>query len=824
MPQRHTEPDRGNAAARHAGLLLLWVLVAGTALNYAAIHPLHNYLLDFRAYYAAGRAVQLGINPYDAAAVSAQVVLPGKQAIVRYLYPPPTLGLMYLLALLPYPAAQVFWCLFQFVLLLVALGLVLRALRCPLGSPASVLIACVLLMSPAVEQLFRWGQIDMLPTALLALGFLALTRGRSSGAGLSVGLAAVTKVTSLLYLGIFLLRWNVRALVVAAVTIVLLMVLGSAGLDGEIVARWLYALGTASQELATLISPQNMSLQAFVYRALVTGTTADEASVAWLNLGPDAARLCALLLDILLVALTGRWMWHHRRVLTDADCLAAAIPVSLLISPITWTHHGIQLLIPLALITVTTLRQPRLRACDAGWLALTLLLYTNWPLARFDLSLPSWLRHLAGPTLTYAVGLTWLFMLVRFVPLKTALPAAAAQARRPAVLMLGPSAPQIGGMVTSINLLMKSPLSERYALHRCATPPARPLSTRRASAPLRRCGVLAQSTVRHLGALLRLIVTINTRQIDVVHIHTCSRFTFYRNLLDLAVARFSGCAVVLHIRGGQFERFCAAASPLGRWLIRRGGAAADAVCVLSPHWRAALQPHLGHARLHVVPNAVELPEISSPSAPDGRPCRFLYLAPLTRAKGLSELIAAASILRTRGVALRLVIAGPDTEEPRARWERRVCAAGIADITTFAGPVLGDARQRLWADADCFVHPSHSEGLPNAVLEAGAAGLPVIATAVGSVPELMRADGDANPLSPLVPPRDAVALAGAMHRLATDAALRARIGAELHGHVAAHYNLARVSDQIARVYDEVLTSVSRSQAEPAADVCMQVRPQ
>jgi len=453
------------------------------------------------------------------------------------------------------------------------------------------------------------------------------------------------------------------------------------------------------------------------------------------------------------------------------------------------------------------------------------------------------------------------------------------------VLMLGPAPPAIGGMVTSIGLLMKSPLAGRYRLHRLAAP-LDPEGHKRHAAPQtkehgRAAGAL-RAVVRHASALVRLARLITTRRIDVVHIHTCSFFTFYRNLLDLVVARLLGRRVVLHIRGNLFDRFCAESGKLGRRLIRRGLEAADAVIVLSRGWQAALRPYAGRARIAVVPNAFDpeaiaapvptgeqrmanerrrtgqapaepagtgerrtansdgrltpppgapaarpscavrhppLPErpqpvtgVSAPAAPadrspSDRACRFLFLALVREIKGVGELIEAARRLRERGVRFELCIAGPATDGDGERWRRQVRDAGLDRIVWFTGPVTGGTKARLLASADCFVHPSRSEGLPNSILEAGAAGLPIIATAVGAVPEVLAppdlpSADDGTPLGLLVPPRDPAALADAMERLATDAGLRRRMGARVRERFRAEYSLERLAERMAPIYEEV----------------------
>ena len=128
---------------------------------------------------------------------------------------------------------------------------------------------------------------------------------------------------------------------------------------------------------------------------------------------------------------------------------------------------------------------------------------------------------------------------------------------------------------------------------------------------------------------------------------------------------------------------------------------------------------------------------------------------------------------------------------------------LAESLGLAGEVhfLGQRRDvpDLLNAMDIFVLPSYSEGLSLALLEAMAAGLPVIATAVGGLPEVVT-DGD-NGL--LIPPRDAAALAGALERLLADPALAQRLGANAREHVREHFSLDRLGREINEIYGELV---------------------
>jgi phenylacetate-CoA ligase len=395
-----------------------------------------------------------------------------------------------------------------------------------------------------------------------------------------------------------------------------------------------------------------------------------------------------------------------------------------------------------------------------------------------------------------------------------------ARHRRPGVLMVGPGVEQIGGMTSVIDALMTSPLGEKYALRRLSqTFDVLAAHERRERDRLSRMvGVLSAAT-RHADVLCRLAHIIRRERIDIVHIHTCSFFSFYRSLLDLAVAKLLRCRVYLHIHGGKFVEFCAGSGRCGRWLIRCGCEAADGVILLSRRWLDGLRPYLRNARTVVIPNGAQpSPALAMPNLRDDRACRFLFLGALAEEKGLAELIEAAARVQQVGAPFELILAGPAADQERERWEHRVRSSGLERVVRFAGVVQGAAKAELLASADCLVLPSHAEGLPMVLLEAAMAALPLIATSVGSIPELMTpegspADNDGS-LAPLVPPRDPAALAREMARLADDPKARRAIGARLWAHVAANYSVERQAERISRLYEALPPQQAERRAKPA----------
>ncbi|MEX0696795.1 MAG: glycosyltransferase family 4 protein, partial [Dongiaceae bacterium] len=188
--------------------------------------------------------------------------------------------------------------------------------------------------------------------------------------------------------------------------------------------------------------------------------------------------------------------------------------------------------------------------------------------------------------------------------------------------------------------------------------------------------------------------------------------------------------------------------------------------------RALLERHglIRHERVHLIRGSgVDVGRFRPAPEPDGPPVAAL-VARMLWDKGVGEFVAAARLLKRRGVAARLVLAGPpDPENPAAIPEAVLRAWQAEGAVEWRGAVADIAG--LWAEASIAVLPSYREGLPKALLEAAACGRPLVAADVPGCREIVRPGAT----GVLVPPRDAGALADAIELLADDAALRARLG-------------------------------------------------
>jgi glycosyltransferase involved in cell wall biosynthesis len=205
-------------------------------------------------------------------------------------------------------------------------------------------------------------------------------------------------------------------------------------------------------------------------------------------------------------------------------------------------------------------------------------------------------------------------------------------------------------------------------------------------------------------------------------------------------------------------------------------------------------------RTAVVPNVVAVPRRPA-GPPDRTPGLVLFLGRLHPDKGPDLLVEAVAAIAETLPELQVVIAGPARQPVERRLAGQVIAmvnaAGLADRVRLVGPV--DDPASLLRRAAVLALPSRTEGSPNAVLEAMAHGTPVVATAVGGVPDLL----DGGRLGRLVAPGDAAAFGRALAEVIRDPDAAAAVAARARSVVEQEYSIESVSRRWAEIYRQVL---------------------
>jgi glycosyltransferase involved in cell wall biosynthesis len=301
-----------------------------------------------------------------------------------------------------------------------------------------------------------------------------------------------------------------------------------------------------------------------------------------------------------------------------------------------------------------------------------------------------------------------------------------------------------------------------------------------------------------LYQLARLTAFLRWEKFDVVHTHD-----LWSNLMGVPAARLAGVPAIISSRRdlAHLDWY----RGMKRAWLRRIQNLSHVVLANATPIRDALIAEDGFApeKLRVIHNGVDTDKFQRAKRdrerlfPGAENVKLVVLVGNmhTDVKGHPCLIAAAPAVLQESPNTRFVFAGDG--EARAVFEEQVAKSGRQHSFEFLGP-RSDIPDVL-ASCDIAVLPSKAEGLPNAVLEYMAAGLPTIASRVGGTAELVE-DGVTGLL---VPPEDSKALSGALLRLLRDPALSRRIAASGQHRASENFSFERLIREVDELYTELL---------------------
>jgi glycosyltransferase involved in cell wall biosynthesis len=339
---------------------------------------------------------------------------------------------------------------------------------------------------------------------------------------------------------------------------------------------------------------------------------------------------------------------------------------------------------------------------------------------------------------------------------------------KPRLLVVGPTPPPDYGVATATHTILNSFLGEQYELVHLDT------SDRRAVPNFGRWDFTNMwLAVRHI---MQLVWRMHRSRSALVYLPVSQGSAGYlRDAVFIFVAALFRARIVLHLRGAYFRQFYEAANAPMKWLIRQSLVRADRMIVLGECLRGLFQGLIPDDRIRVVPNGVDPREftVSEKASHDGQTVRLGYLGSLRRSKGYLDLLKAFDIFKDK-YPVECYFAG----EWRSASERDsalqyIQAHGLGDKVKFLGVVGCQQKVEFLRSCDVFVFPTYykNEGQPWVILEAMAAGLPVITTKHGCLPEtVLHCETGL-----IVQKQNVGELAWAIETLLRDPALRSQMG-------------------------------------------------
>ena len=260
---------------------------------------------------------------------------------------------------------------------------------------------------------------------------------------------------------------------------------------------------------------------------------------------------------------------------------------------------------------------------------------------------------------------------------------------------------------------------------------------------------------------------------------------------------------VLTLQEGDLNRN----SPFDRFWQKRIIKKADAITVISNYLAGFAIRFNKKAPIFIVPNGVGLSKFQIPKSKLQINSKFqnpnrktiITVSRLVRKNGIDILIKAVKELKINDWELRIIGDGPERKKLRKLAEK----SGIADRVKFLGNVPNEKIPEYLAEADVFVRPSRSEGLGTALLEAMAAGVPVIGTPVGGIPDFLK-DEETGLICEMENPED---LAGEINRILKDKNLKRKLVENGRKLVEKNYNWDKIAIRMLDVYEKTLNNYS-----------------
>jgi glycosyltransferase involved in cell wall biosynthesis len=307
--------------------------------------------------------------------------------------------------------------------------------------------------------------------------------------------------------------------------------------------------------------------------------------------------------------------------------------------------------------------------------------------------------------------------------------------------------------------------------------------------------------LRHARLAARVGRLVRERRIHVLHLHGSSHdLSLFGNWLSIVAARRAGAQAVWHLH----EDLGVVAFP-GRTLLTRKAFAAlmatpDAVAVLTAKDRRLAASFVAGQRLAVVPPTCGVDLLSLPVARPGGQVRVLYVGWLSHAKGIHDLVRVAAAVREAGMDVVFDVLGTgrtsaDTDAVRRAIDER----GLASSVLLHGVRTGEAKFDSFARANVLLTPTHWDAFPVAILEAMAAGLPVLGSDVGGLPSMLEPGRGAV----LTPVGDVEGMAAALLQLARSPELCWAMGAANRARFLEHYHPDRVGQLMVDLYHDLV---------------------
>lgn len=236
-----------------------------------------------------------------------------------------------------------------------------------------------------------------------------------------------------------------------------------------------------------------------------------------------------------------------------------------------------------------------------------------------------------------------------------------------------------------------------------------------------------------LFACFRLIYCLCFQHVSIVHIHTASYRSFIRDSVYLLIAKFFRKKVILHLHGGEFEKFYLQNKKYCNYICHR----ADCIVAVSNYFGEIFRRYQLNDRVEVIYNSADKPLFSKNNL-SNKCLNILFLGTIDNNKGVFDLVQC--IARNYEKFHNKVVLNICGVGDSGRLMSMIEDYSLSDVVIYHGWVDNYKKNQLLSIADIYVQPSYFESLGIAIIEALGYGIPIVASNTGGIPELV-VDGE-----------------------------------------------------------------------------------
>jgi glycosyltransferase involved in cell wall biosynthesis len=306
---------------------------------------------------------------------------------------------------------------------------------------------------------------------------------------------------------------------------------------------------------------------------------------------------------------------------------------------------------------------------------------------------------------------------------------------KPKILVSGHLPPPMGGIATYYQSLLNSSLPQQVDLDFVETS-----SQKRTGA---QSGTFSFSNlISAINDCVRFTKAVIKRRPQLTHIATTLELSFVKHSVCVLMARLFGSRVLLHPHCG-FPAMYTDQPRWWQWFFRQVIRLTSGVVVLSTEWNK-LNSIVPSCPVYYLPNAIDLSayrSLGSARIAEAKilpQLKVLYLGYMGKSKGSFDLLEAARETMSKNLPVIFNLVGEDVSPGEVEQiKKQIEQTGLGNVVA-VHPTASDTKKiDFFREADIFIYPSYSEGMPIAVIEAMACGLPVIASKVGGLPDLVK---------------------------------------------------------------------------------------